>query len=167
MNSSPKINTFPFPPAELSFGQVRLRFVRVVPRDESRGLVPYYHFRILLADGSDAGHLNFRVGDSDHVRVCAGHIGFEILERYRGHGYARQACHAVAPFVGLFYDDVTITCDPDNHASARTIEKLGAMFVDEVPVPPHDPHFLRGSRAKRRYRWTVSLPFQLPMTDSQ
>jgi tagatose 1,6-diphosphate aldolase len=48
---------------------------------------------------------------------------------------------------------VTITCDPDNLASIRTIERLGASFADEVPVPPHDPHFQRGSRSKRRYRW--------------
>jgi hypothetical protein len=25
--------------------------------------------------------------------------------------------------------------------------------MDEVAVPPHDPHFLRGSRSKRRYEW--------------
>jgi hypothetical protein len=27
--------------------------------------------------------------------------------------------------------------------------------VDEVPVPPYDPHFERGSRSKRRYRWKL------------
>lgn len=43
--------------------------------------------------------------------------------------------------------------DPDNHASMRIIERLGASFVDEVAVPPHDPHYQRGSRSKRRYRW--------------
>jgi hypothetical protein len=31
---------------------------------------------------------------------------------------------------------------------------LGAGFVDEIPVPPHDPHYQRGSRSKKRYRWT-------------
>jgi hypothetical protein len=30
---------------------------------------------------------NFRVGNTEHVRVCAGHIGFEILEAFRGQGY--------------------------------------------------------------------------------
>jgi predicted acetyltransferase len=65
-----------------------------------------------------------------------------------------QACHAIAPFVRSIYRSVTITCDPDNLASRRTIERLGAKFVDEVAVPPHDPHYQRGSRIKRRYRWT-------------
>jgi len=49
---------------------------------------------------------------------------------------------------------VTITCDPDNWASRRTIERLGAELVDEVAVPADDPHYQRGSRTKKRYRWT-------------
>jgi tagatose 1,6-diphosphate aldolase len=144
---------FPTPPADLAFGQVRLHFVRIVPGDVSRGFVPGYHFRILLADGSDAGHINFRVGNTDHIRICAGHIGFEILEPFRGHAYAGQACRAIAPFVRTFYDAVIITCNPDNHASRRTIEHLGARFLEEAPVPPHYPNFKRGSRIKRRYEW--------------
>lgn len=141
------------PPDNLSFGHVRLRFVHLVPGDPSKGFVPAYHFRILNLADSDVGHINFRIGDTDHVLVCAGHIGYEIHEEFRGRGYAYQACRAIAPFVRSVYRDVTITCDPDNFASIKTIERLGARFVDEVPVPPHDPHFLRGSRIKRRYQW--------------
>lgn len=145
----------PAPPDNLASGQVRLRFVQTFPGDAPRGFVPYYHFRILIAGNVDVGHINFRVGDTEHVRLCAGHIGYEILEAFRGHGFAFQACQALAPFVRAFYPEVTITCDPDNRASKRTIEQLGASFVDEVPVPPEDPHYERGSRTKHRYRWTV------------
>ena len=145
--------SLPVPPETLSYGQVTIRFDRIVPGEPSRGFVPYYHFRILIADGQEVGHINFRVGDTEHVRVCAGHIGFEILESFRGHGYALQACQAIAPFVHSIYDAVTITCDPDNLASSRIIERLGASFIDEVSVPPHDPHYHRGSRSKRRYAW--------------
>ena len=154
MTASPPIETFQAPPDTLCFGEVRLSFVRVIPGDPSRDFVPAYHFRILAADGSDVGHINFRIGDTEHVRVCAGHIGFQILEPFRGHGYAFQACRAIAPFVRSVYEAVTITCDPDNRASIRIIERLGASFTDEVPVPAHDPNFQRGSRSKRRYRWT-------------
>jgi len=86
--------------------------------------------------------------------VCAGHIGFEVLQDFRGHGYALDACRAVAPFVRTIYETVTITANPDNYASICTIERLGATFSDEVPVPPHDPAFQRGSRRKKRYQWT-------------
>lgn len=121
----PTEDMLPVPPETLSYGEITLRFAKVAPGEPSRGFVPYFHFRILTADGSDAGHINFRVGDTDHVRVCAGHIGFKIAEAFRGRRYALQACHAIAPFVRSIYRSVTITCDPDNLASRRT------------SVPPH------------------------------
>ncbi len=154
------IESLPTPPENLAYGEVTLRFSRLVPGQVSRGLVPYYHFRIATTEGSDVGHINFRVGDTEHIRLCAGHIGFEVAEPFRGHRYALQACRALAPFVRSIYETVIITCNPDNVASRRTIERLGSIFMDEVPVPPHDPQYQRGSRAKRRYRWTPQVAAQ-------
>jgi tagatose 1,6-diphosphate aldolase len=154
MSASPSEHALPVPPESLSYGEVTLRFSRMVFPEPSRGLVPFYQYRILIGPELDAGHINFRIGDTEHVRICVGHVGFRIEESFRGHGYALQACRALAPFVRTIYPTVLITCDPDNHASRRTIEALGARFLDEVPVPPHDPHYERGSRAKRRYEWT-------------
>jgi predicted acetyltransferase len=152
--ASISLRSLPTPPAMLCADEVRLQFVEVVPGDSRRGFVPYYHFRIVTKDECDVGHINLRVGETDHVRICAGHIGFEIFEPKRGHGYALQACRALAPFVSSVYGTVTITCDPDNLPSKRTIEQLGAHFVDEVSVPASDPHYVRGSRTKLRFRWT-------------
>src|ERR1700690_1861282 len=148
------IKSFPVPPGRLSFGDVRLQFSRIVPGEASRGVVPFYHYLILTTDDQVAGHINFRVGDTEHVRLCAGHVGFEVGEPFRGGGVAFSACRALAPFIRSFYGTVIMTCDPDNRASLRTIERLGARFIDEVPVPPLDPHYQRGSRSKKRYRWT-------------
>ena len=153
MTALATIKTFPIPPNDLCFDQIRLRFVRVVPGNVTRGLLPFYHFRILTADDKDVGHINFRFGDTEHVRLYAGHIGFEINEAFRGRRLAFQACRAIAPFIRSFYTTVIITSDPDNLACVRTIERLGATFVDEVIVPPHDPQYQRGSRRKKRYHW--------------
>jgi predicted acetyltransferase len=141
------------PPDNLASGEIRLQFDSIVPGDPARGFVPYYHFHILERTKGEIGHINFRVGNTGHVLVCAGHIGYQIEEQFRGQGYALQACRAITPWVRSFYKSVTITSDPDNPASISTIEKLGAVFVDEVAVPKDDPHYLRGSRTKRRYRW--------------
>jgi predicted acetyltransferase len=145
--------TLPMSPEKLAFGNVTLRFVKVVPGEPSRGLVYYYHFRIHTSDQSDVGHINFRVGDTNHVRLYAGHIGFEILEQFRGRGYARDACRAIAPLVRSIYREVIITCDTDNDASRKTIERLGARFLEEIAVPANDPHYRQGRR-KLRYQWT-------------
>jgi tagatose 1,6-diphosphate aldolase len=138
----------------MSYGQVRLRLGEIVAGDPSRDFVPFYHFRILIPGDVDVGHINFRVGDNFHIRQFAGHIGFEIREPYRGRGLALDACRAMAPLVRSLYPTVRITCDPENAASIRTIERLGARFLDEVVVPPHAPHFLPGMRRKQRYDWT-------------
>jgi tagatose 1,6-diphosphate aldolase len=146
--------TLPMPPDALSFGDVSLRLECVAPGDPSRDFVPYYHFRILTADGTDVGHINFRVGDTEHVRFFAGHIGFAVLEKHRGNGYALQACQAIAPLVRSIYERAIITCDPDNAASIRTIEKLGATFIDVVPTPLPALDFQPRANSKRRYAWT-------------
>ena len=148
------LSMLPPPPAGLTFGAVSLAFVEIVPGDDAKGFAPAYHFHMTLpGDGREAGHINFRVGDSDHVRRCAGHIGFAVAEPLRGRGYAFQACRALEPFVRTIYPVVVLTCDPENVASRRTIEKLGARFAERVSVPPNDPHYLRGSRTKLLYHW--------------
>jgi predicted acetyltransferase len=145
---------FPTPPPRLTHGEVELRFVQMLPGDAVHGLVPGYHFRIHDASGTAVGFINLRVGNTDHVRLYAGHIGYGIEAPHRGRHYALQACRALAAFVRTLAAEVIITCDPDNAPSRRTIEALGAAFLEEVPVPPHDPHYRQGSRAKRRYLWT-------------
>lgn len=140
-------------PTPLASGEVSLQFAGLVPGDASAGLVPYYHFRILHSDGTDVGHINFRVGDTDHVRLYAGHIGFQIHESSRGHAYAEAACRALGPYIRSVHPEVVITCDPENHASRRTIERLGARFLEELAVPPTDVAYRGGARRKRRYLW--------------
>jgi len=142
------------PPLEdLRSGDVSLRLERIVPGDAAQGHVPYYHFRVLDSTGNDVGHINFRVGDTDHIRNFAGHIGFRIEERSRGHGYARQACNALAPLVRNVYESVLITCDVDNAPSQRTIERLGATLIDQIQVPANDPSDATALKWKRRYSW--------------
>ncbi|MBX3177223.1 MAG: GNAT family N-acetyltransferase [Candidatus Hydrogenedentes bacterium] len=153
MAHSSDFSLLPDPPSALAYGDVALRLADVVPPDVSRGFLPYYHFRILTAVGIDAGHINLRVGDAERVRYV-GHVGFMVDPAHRGHGYARQACLALAPCVRRFMASALLTCDPDNAASRQTIERLGARFLDEVAIPPDESPNLKGATAKRRYLWT-------------
>ena len=136
-------------------GEVSLAFLEYVDSDGRSGLAPFYHFAILVSGLGQVGHINFRVGSSEHVHLCAGHIGYRIEEPFRGHHYALQACLALVPFVRSIYQEVILTCDPDNFASIKTIERLGATFIDEVAIPKHDPGYAGGARRKRRYRWQM------------
>lgn len=144
----------PDPPTDLRFGEVTLVLAAIVPGGANPKFVPYYYFQIIREDGQQVGHINFRVGDTPHVEFAAGHIGYEVRIPFRGHGYAYQACRAIEPVIRMFYESVLITCDPDNTPSRKTIERLGAIFMDEHAVPADDPHFQRGSATKLRFRWT-------------
>jgi len=143
----------PPPPAmALHVEDVALEFSKmVVPID--RRQAPYYHFRI-LAGAHDVGHINLRIGESEHVLKVVGHVGYGIRRRYRGKHYALLACQALAPFARTIASEIIITCDPANHASRRTIERLiGGRRGETVSVPPADPHYRRGARTKLRFRW--------------
>lgn len=150
------MSDLPSAPASLVYCDVRIQFSAMTDGDSGRGFVPGYHFRILNSDGGDVGHLNFRVGESDHVKLAAGHIGFEISPEHRGNRYAGDACLALAEWAFTISESILITVDPDNLPSRRTIERIGAQFLDEVDVPLGDPHYLKGSLRKRLYLWTPS-----------
>ena len=70
----------------------------------------------------------------------------------RGNAYAERSCRLLLPLArrhGL--RSLWITCNPDNAASRRTCERLGAVYVDTLPIPPEEPLFARGETHKCRY----------------
>lgn len=142
-------------PDHLGFEDVTLKFEKLVPAYPEQGLVPYYHFKTVNVHGIEVGHINLRLGDNEHITMIAGHIGYTVIERFRGNHYAYKACVALSVFVAKFYESVIITCDPDNHASIKTIEKLGANYLGTVKVPRHDRAYAGGARRKRRYEWML------------
>jgi RimJ/RimL family protein N-acetyltransferase len=151
-------STFAPPPEGLCYELVHLNFARMVPGDPYGGDIPFYHFRILTPDDEDAGHINLKMGHTDHIRLYAGHIGFGIHPDQRGQGLSFQACRALAPFVRTLFTSVIITADPDNEPSIRTILRLGSQFLEQVAVPESDPQYWGGSRFKNRYEWIPQSP---------
>lgn len=150
------VNTFknmPIPPLNIAGEKICLKFIEIAPGDSEKGYVPYYHFEINQANDVIVGHINFRIGETDHIKYCAGHIGFKIIKEFRGKSYSFFACLALRPFVNSIYNSVFITANPQNLPSIKIIEKLGCEFIDEVSISPNEGAYLKGERTKRRYRW--------------
>ncbi len=106
--------------------------------DSEDGELPFYWWDIILKQNHIAiGKISFRIGHNYHS-YYNGNIGYEIDEEYRGHQYALLACQLVLR-VAQYHkmDRIYLTCDYDNVASFKTIEKLGAKFIEEV-LPPKD-----------------------------
>lgn len=133
------------------------------PADPSRRRVPGYHFWMLLRHGPGgplevpavriAGGISLRVGTTDAIERYYGHVGYHVYPPARGRGYAGRACRLLLPLArrhGL--RTLWITCNPDNAASRRTCERLGAVLVDTIAVPANDPLYARGDTHKCRYR---------------
>ena len=137
----------------LRAGPVHLQRREILPGDPSRGLAAIHHFEIMLDDGTVVGHINLRIGSGRHLSLTVGHIGYAVRPSHRGHSYSYHACLALAPFARQHYDRVILTVDPANTPSIRVIEKLGAVFVEEVVVPEDDPAYANGARRKKRYEW--------------
>jgi tagatose 1,6-diphosphate aldolase len=50
------------------------------------------------------------------------------------------------------FKTIYITCNPDNRASRRTCERLGATLVEIIKLPPDNDMYQDGEREKCRYR---------------
>ena len=145
-------------PGRLVDGDLELRLVGTTPADHDRGFAPAYRFEMIGATSSAVmGGINLRVGHTEHLRLYRGHIGFGVLEPFRGNHLALRSCRLLGG-LALYHSllPVWLTCDEGNVASQRTLEALGAEFVETRQMPidyPYIVHYLPGTRTKRRYRW--------------
>ena len=133
------------------------------PGDSDAGRSPSYQFWMLLRHGPGgpserppvriAGGLGLRIGHGASLEFYYGHFGYHVYPPARGHRYAERACRLLFPLARRHgMRELWITCNPDNHASRRTCERLGGALVDVVAVPEGEPLYLRGDREKCRYR---------------
>ena len=124
------------------------------PGDPARGFVPTYLFQMVhLPSGEEVGQISLRIGSSPHILFYAGHIGYGVHREHRGHHFAARACRLLFPVARLHgFRTLWITCNPDNTASRRTCDLLGARFVEIVDLPEDSDMYQRGERQKCRYR---------------
>lgn len=104
-----------------------------------------------------AGSISLRISDDPETMWYYGHIGYGVFPPARGNRYAERACRLMLPLARLHGLSVLwITCNPDNLASRRTCERLGATLEEVVALPRDHALALRGETHKCRYRLEVS-----------
>lgn len=121
-------------PGPLVDGELRLELHLATPGDGC-GNVPIYHFKMMVGS-TEAGRIEFRAQTDRQIELYVGHIGYNVYPAYRGHHYAERACRLLLPLARLHgHKQLWITCNPDNHPSRRTCERLGAVLVELIAVP--------------------------------
>lgn len=112
--------------------------------------LPFYWWNIVLNNNNTkVGKISFRIGNNYHS-YYNGNIGYEVDKEYRGNHYALKACKLVLK-VAKYYNmnKIYLTCDFDNIASSKTIEKLGAKYLEEIK-PPKDYVFYYENMPKQK-----------------
>jgi predicted acetyltransferase len=102
-------------------------------------------FLVAVVDGDIVGRTSIRHELNEFLATIGGHIGYAVLPFFRRRGYATEILRqslVIARSVGV--DRVLITCDEDNVASMRVIERCGGVFSDLADQGPGQPR-------KRRY----------------
>jgi predicted acetyltransferase len=135
------------------------------PAGSAPGRVPQYHFwmrvrnemrwppGMSLPSVGIAGGIGLRIGASSTIEMYYGHFGYHVYPPARGYRYAERSCRLLLPLARRHkLRTLWLTCNPDNLASRRTCERLGARLVSIVSIPQDDPLYLRGEREKCRYR---------------
>jgi len=103
-------------------------------------------FLVAEVEGRIAGRLSVRHALTDFLREQGGHIGYGVLPAYRGRGVATAMLrHGLQLVSDLGIRRALVTCDDDNAASRRIIEKCGGQYESSFEPPD-------GSTPKRRYR---------------
>ena len=85
----------------------------------------------MVEDGEFVGYVAVRHALTDFLLEQGGHIGYAVRPSRRGRGHATRALALAldrARELGL--DRVLLTCDEDNVASRRTIERGGGVHED-------------------------------------
>lgn len=141
-----------FEMAPLCDDELVLQFLRF--EDHPVHKVPTYYFRMIHAEtGEELGGINLRCSSTPHIERYAGHIGFSVHEAHRGHRYAARSVLLLLVFAKqLKFENIWITCDPENIASKLSLELAGAKLIEVVDVPADCVINRAGHPRKCRYR---------------
>ncbi|WP_163510930.1 GNAT family N-acetyltransferase [Fodinicola acaciae] len=111
------------------------RYVAAVVADAQTPMFPGFVPQTTLwyVDGDDyLGRVGIRHHLTPHLLEEGGHIGYDVRKSARRRGYAteilRQAL-SVAATLGI--ESALVTCDVDNVASRKVIERNGGVLEDE------------------------------------
>ncbi len=116
----------------LTDGEITLKLSGKYSGDKD--LLPFYYYDIFLEDRF-IGRISMRIG-SNFNSYYNGNIGYEIEENFRGNNYSFKACKLVLPIAKAHgMSEIILTCDEDNIASYKTIEKLGGELIEIVKPP--------------------------------
>lgn len=101
------------------------------------------------------GEINIRHKSTPHLLHLGGHIGYALRPSARGKGFGTKMLELALPKAKeLGFEKVLITCDNENIASARVIEKNGGVLENIVEREDEE---LEGIPAGKTRRYWITV----------
>jgi predicted acetyltransferase len=102
-------------------------------------------FLIGIVDNKIVGRVSLRHRLTEYLFSFGGHVGYGVVQSERNRGYATMMLKGTLPIaLTLGIEQVLVTCDEDNYASMRVIEKSGGQLENIIEEPGKN-------KRKRRY----------------
>ncbi len=99
---------------------------------------------VAVVDGEIVGRVSVRFELNDYLLEHGGHVGYGVAPAHRARGYATEILRqALVILRADGVERVLVTCDDDNVASARVIEKNGGVLESISPPQEGDNKFVR------------------------
>lgn len=120
---------------------------------EYDGIETYVYDIVVPELERTVGRCEYRIEEGRELRYY-GNIGYVIYVPYRGHNFAYKACLAL---IGLMkskikgLNEIVITCNPENIASKKTIQKLGCQYIETLDIDPDHELYHMGDVQKEVY----------------
>lgn len=93
-------------------------------------------FLIAVVDGEVVGRVSLRHRLTESLLKVGGHIGYGVVPAHRRRGYATEMVRQTLPYcAALGIDRALITCDDDNTASIKVIERNGGVLENITNDP--------------------------------
>lgn len=152
--------SFNFYNLNLRDDDLKLVFTQRTPVSEPDMEITAYHFlmRNALTD-EEMGGINIKAGYTENIVKYRGNIGFSVLVNFRGKHYSSRSCLLLVPVLKVLKMNlVWITCNADNSASVKNIERIGAVYQETLTIPPDYPYlsfYPEHARNKKRYKWEL------------
>lgn len=97
-------------------------------------------FLVAVVDGALVGRVSIRHALNEWLAHQGGHIGYGVVPQHRGRGYATEILRqAIIVNRAHGVERNLVTCDDDNVASARTIERCGGQLDSVVTADAGKP----------------------------
>lgn len=136
-------------------GDLWLRTDEMSPAVPEKKWVPAYKFSIMQGD-ERVGGIDLRIGFTEGL-YYGGNIGYNVVEEYRGRGFAARAVRLLEPFLRAHgMQNAIITNDVGNTASRRVCEKLGLTLLRKTELPEWTELYKDGMREVNVFEWRLA-----------